>query len=123
MTRPMNAGWVVRHEALTPSEHATVSWWCGPDRSWGVSFGPLIEDATGTLSMAVAVFPTREEARAAINVAGLHSVHPVRLTDAIAEAEQIIEERARRQAEARERGRRSARRSPGPGRRSQRWAS
>ena len=62
---------------------AITSWWCGPDRSWGHTFGPLLDVKTNTLSMSVAVFSTRREAREAMALVGLVGCEPVSLEIAL----------------------------------------
>ena len=87
MTRRHSCGWVVRHSMTTRSGRIVDSWWLGPERSWGTSFGPLLDGNTGTLSMSVAVFSTRRDARLAMASVGLRGCTPVPLNLAVDEIE------------------------------------
>lgn len=84
MTRN-SSGWVVRHAIFDQRDRRVTSWWCGPDRSWGHTFGPLFDDKTHTLSMSVAVFSSRQEAREAIRLVGLSGCTAVPLEQALDE--------------------------------------
>lgn len=83
MSHKDNSGWVVRQALFVRSGRSVTSWWCGPDRSWGQTFGPLVDETTGTLSMSVAVFSTRTQAREAMAAVGLSRATPVPLIAAI----------------------------------------
>lgn len=86
MSRAASCGWVVRYAHTLPSGRLSVSWWHGPDTTWATSFGPLVDERTATLSLEVAVFSSRQDARRAIWAAGIHGVEPVRLESALDEA-------------------------------------
>jgi hypothetical protein len=83
--RRARSGWVIRYDYVLPSGKRSVSWWHGPDTTWATSFGPLVDERTMTISLAVAVFVSREDARSAIWSVGLHGVEPVRLENALDE--------------------------------------
>src|SRR5688500_9605434 len=84
--------WVIRLCVPSPYEGETwkiTSFWCGPDRSWGMSFGPLLDEANKTLSMAVAVFVSKADALEALSLISnyplIYFCHPVQLAIAIDE--------------------------------------
>lgn len=82
MTRRQQHGWVVRYSVRSPRGKTMTVYWSGPDRSWGQHFSPLC-DHTGTLSIEVAVFSTRNDARAAIKATGLTGCVPIALERAL----------------------------------------
>ncbi len=91
MTAPYVSGWVVRHGVFVKAGAVVTSWWSGPENSWGQNFGPLVDARTGTLSLSVAVFPSRGAARQAMAIVGLKGAVPLQL-------EVALESFAKRQA-------------------------
>lgn len=84
MSNRHQCGWVVRHAVFVRNGRPLVSFWHGPE-SWGQHFGPLVDDKSSTLSIEVAVFCTRQDARDAVNATNLEGCTVVPLDVALDE--------------------------------------
>lgn len=79
--KPGTDGWVIRHEHDIPTKSGVplVTWWFGPDHSWGRTFGPL--------DYSVEVYPTRKWAEREMRTLGRDSRNSVqRVSEAEGEA-------------------------------------
>lgn len=87
MSSRHSCGWVIRYSVRSPRGRTLDVYWSGPDKSWGQHFGPLLDPKSQTLSIAVAVFSSRRDARLAIRDADLRGCVPMALESALDRAD------------------------------------